>query len=135
MPALLRLSLLPGATSRTFDSLLDVAVKRLRDLEKVANIPSTSEAEDIPPITDIPSPPYRSQDIYIQFPETSPLALWGFSVEHLWQSAMNMDGKPQVWDLLTSRLLLWRSLVGEDASPVGEWARKQVVSNVAISKL
>ena len=32
-----------------------------------------------------------------------------------------------VWAMLTSRLVVWRALVGEEATRVGEWARKEGV--------
>jgi len=40
---------------------------------------------------------------------------------------MTLEEKFAKWDALTSRLLQWRGIVGEDGSPVGEWARKEVV--------
>jgi nucleolar pre-ribosomal-associated protein 1 len=40
---------------------------------------------------------------------------------------MTLEEKFMKWDVLTSRLLQWRGIVGEDGSPIGEWARKEAV--------
>ncbi|KAG6375258.1 ribosome 60S biogenesis N-terminal-domain-containing protein [Boletus reticuloceps] len=63
-----------------------------------------------------------------------PLRTWDEIVEALWRAAMapvndDDDGTHGTWTMamLTRRLLVWRALVGEEACPVGEWARREVV--------
>ena len=53
--------------------------------------------------------------------------VWGDAVETLWRIAMTFETKISAWNTLTCRLLLWRAIVGEDASVVGEWARREVI--------
>lgn len=53
--------------------------------------------------------------------------VWGKGVEALWRVTMTFNEKLSNWDALTCRFLLWRAIVGEDASQVGEWARREVI--------
>jgi len=53
-------------------------------------------------------------------------------VEMLWRSAMTLEQKCPAWDLLTPKLLVWRMIVDEDGSQVGEWARIQVLRIVSV---
>lgn len=72
-------------------------------------------------------PPHRSQGLHrLDFGDD--LNSWGCIVEDLWRVSMSCDGNGAAWGQLTSRLLVWRAIVGERGSPVGEWARKQTVS-------
>lgn len=72
-------------------------------------------------------PPHRSQGLHrLDFRDD--LNSWGCIVEDLWRVSMSCDGNGATWGRLTSRLLVWRAIVGERGSPVGEWARKQTVS-------
>jgi nucleolar pre-ribosomal-associated protein 1 len=58
------------------------------------------------------------------------LQSWGDSVEMLWRVVMNFEEKSAAWDALTCRLLLWRTIVGEEGSAVGEWSRRELVQNL-----
>lgn len=72
-------------------------------------------------------PPHRSQGLHrLDFGDD--LHSWGCIVEDLWRVSMSCDGNGAAWGRLNSRLLVWRAIVGERGSPVGEWARKQTVS-------
>ena len=53
-------------------------------------------------------------------------------MEMLWRSAMTLEQKCPAWDLLTPKLLVWRMIVDEDGSQVGEWARIQVLKIVSV---
>jgi nucleolar pre-ribosomal-associated protein 1 len=47
---------------------------------------------------------------------------------------MMLDEKFMKWDALTGRLLRWRGIVGEEGSPMGEWARLEAV-RVSVSSI
>jgi nucleolar pre-ribosomal-associated protein 1 len=73
-------------------------------------------------------PPHSGEELHVAG-DHDLLLTWGKSVEYLWQASMTLSHKPLVWDALTSRLLIWRSVVGE-SSAVGEWARMVTVENL-----
>ena len=77
------------------------------------------------------APPHSAQTLHLS-PASVGLRTWGTCVEALWQVAMRLETKCAEWDMLTARLLLWRSLVGEEGSEVGEWARREVVKNLEV---
>ncbi|CAL1701993.1 unnamed protein product [Somion occarium] len=76
----------------------------------------------------IPAPPHPSRKLWLRA-KTEPLWLWGRTLEDLWQVTLQMERCP-CWKGLTYRLLLWRAIVGEQRSVVGEWARRQVLRGV-----
>ena len=69
--------------------------------------------------------PQIGPDLYA-VDDRDPLLRWGRSIEDLWQASMTLPDKPLVWDALTRRLLIWKSVVGEDGSALGEWVRQNV---------
>ncbi|KZT20563.1 hypothetical protein NEOLEDRAFT_1140540 [Neolentinus lepideus HHB14362 ss-1] len=130
VPAIVRVSLsLVGVIVAGLPSLLDKTFKWLLHFE--ANIQSEINQSWKYPVSaqPVPSPPHRSQTLHA-VPERDPVLVWGQSVESLWRVSMTLDEKSCSWDGLTSRLLIWRALVGPEVSPVGEWARRQAVSNM-----
>lgn len=94
----------------------------------------------IPPIgtrihtfsNDVPVGPFKAHDIHELCNDDNRLQMWGSAVEALWRVTMTLDNKPSAWDALTARLLIWRAIVGTEGSTLGEWARKQVVHNMAM---
>lgn len=105
-------------------SVLEAFVVQLAIVEQTLDTPirdrSHSTSSDV-------LPPHRSQGLH-RLDFLDDLNSWGCIVEDLWKASMSCDGNRAPWDRLTSRLLLWRAIVGERGSPVGEWARKQTVS-------
>jgi nucleolar pre-ribosomal-associated protein 1 len=79
-------------------------------------------------------PPHRSHRLHTPLPKSNAqdtLWLWGWSVEYLWRASMTGGHRaPEGWGALTRRLLIWRAMVGEEGSEVGEWARREVVGCV-----
>lgn len=76
-------------------------------------------------------PPHSGEDLHV-VGDFDPLLTWGKSVEYLWQASMTLPDPPAVWDVLTPRLLVWRSVFGEEGSAVGEWARILTVQSLRI---
>jgi nucleolar pre-ribosomal-associated protein 1 len=125
----LRLSLLPGPRSRGLCTVLDKAVRHLLDLETKVNLPQTFPLMTPQPQPLLPLPPHESHGLYPS-PEIEKdlIWLWGRSIESLWRVSMTVEEEGlSAWEALTARLLLWRGMVGEERSLVGEWARRQVV--------
>ncbi|KAG6810206.1 hypothetical protein H0H92_012897 [Tricholoma furcatifolium] len=70
---------------------------------------------------------------------------WGINVESLWRISINLDDSAssdldlELWGPLTSRMLIWRTISGSQwnigvdvgIDCVSEWARRQVVRNMA----
>jgi nucleolar pre-ribosomal-associated protein 1 len=75
---------------------------------------------------------HGAPDLLEPMSEQDPVQVWGEGVEALWRITMTLESKTPTWDALTCRLLLWRAIVGEDGSAVGEWARKEVVRNLGM---
>ncbi|KAJ7670238.1 ribosome 60S biogenesis N-terminal-domain-containing protein [Mycena rosella] len=126
-PVVLRLSSLPGPSPLALPELLDHCLDGVKLLETGLDIP---RSRTMPLRTgSVPDmPPHSGQELQL-VGDYDPLQTWGKSVEYLWQASMTLADKPPVWDALTSRLLVWRSVVGEEGSPVGEWARKATLQN------
>lgn len=112
--------------------LLDQATDRLKLLEASAHIPHV--LDENPRLKQSrPLPPHRSHGLYEPYPVDNPLQLWGDSVEALWRVTMTFEEKSAAWDALSSRLVIWRAIVGEEVSAVGEWVRTEVVQNIGQS--
>lgn len=127
----LRLSLsTEGAAVIGLSSLLDKAFSWLLRLEADISITQSWKYPDTP--SRLLQPPHRAQTLHI-VPERDPVLVWGESVERLWRVSMTLPRKSPSWDGLTSRLLVWRAIVGPEVSPVGEWARREVVRNLSTS--
>lgn len=130
-PVVLRLSLLPGTPLQKLHSLLKVSIGTLQVIEEntkvhgleriVVKAPSTSR-----------DPPHPSAELFDleELDDTDDLRIWGEIVENLWRAGMTVQQPNGAWDALTCRLLVWRSIVGEEGSEVGGWARREVVANL-----
>ncbi|KAJ7044085.1 ribosome 60S biogenesis N-terminal-domain-containing protein [Mycena alexandri] len=128
-PVILRLSALPGPPPLALPDLLESCLKGLKLFETRLDIPRsrvTFKNASVPCM-----PPHSGQDLQV-VGDHDALLTWGKSVEYLWQASMTLSEKPLVWDALTSRLLIWRSLVGKEGSTVGEWARMLAVHTRAL---
>ncbi|TFK53356.1 hypothetical protein OE88DRAFT_1696250 [Heliocybe sulcata] len=130
VPAVVRVSLapvgvvvtgLPSLLDKTFDWLLHFEATIVSEINSSWKYPGSAEA--------LPLPPHGSQTLHY-VPERHSVLVWGQSVESLWRVSMSLGEKSSSWDGLTSRLLVWRALVGPEVSPVGEWARREVVRNL-----
>lgn len=128
--AILRLSMLPGQTVLGLASLLNGAVNCLKRMETTVLIPSSSKRLSSAMLKPC-RPLFRASEIHEPYPEREPWQTWGQCVETLWHATMTMGSKPPVWDVLCSRLSLWRAVTGSEASPIGEWARMQVICNLS----
>ncbi|EGO30148.1 hypothetical protein SERLADRAFT_444262 [Serpula lacrymans var. lacrymans S7.9] len=127
---ILRLSVLPGKSNPHLPSLITRAVYCLEKLETTITYDQDVDKTISRCRTRIPLPPYPARGFHDVPHVDDPLDIWGKAVETLWQASMSLDEKTSAWDALTSRLLIWRSMVGEEISPVGEWARREVVCNL-----
>ncbi|KAG9316608.1 hypothetical protein JVU11DRAFT_2662 [Chiua virens] len=121
----LRLSLIPDIPGHT---LLGVLCRTAEDLRRSE---SSIELHRLPLTRDClqpqPLPPHRAQGLHDIPAAVESLWMWGQIVETLWRAAMSLDKGTPVWGMLTRRLIVWRALIGEDGSQVGEWARKEAV--------
>lgn len=121
----LRLSLIPGIPGHSLRDVLSRAAEYLQHLE-----PAIHPHRSLRPIEQQNShalPPHRAQGLHDAPATVDPLRTWGEIVEALWRASMSLDDGTHAWAVLTRRLVVWRALVGEEASQVGEWARKEVV--------
>ena len=128
---ILRLSLLSGSPLNNLSTLLDHALDCLNKFETRVEIRSTI-TQTVP--TDFLTSLHRSSELHQPCLIKDPLLLWGSMVEMLWRSVMTHEQKCPAWDLLTPKLLVWRTIVGREGSQVGEWARTQVLGIVASKK-
>ncbi|KAL4075510.1 ribosome 60S biogenesis N-terminal-domain-containing protein [Scleroderma citrinum] len=79
-------------------------------------------------LRELASPPHYAQGLHTIPTITNSFHAWGKIVEGFWRVSMALDHRTSAWDNLTNRLLIWRGIVGEDDSPVGEWARKETIN-------
>ena len=82
-----------------------------------------------PDLITLASSLHRSQHLFDAPPAPTP-EMWGACVEALWRVSMTLPGKTDEWDALSQRLLIWRSMAGAERTPVGEWARREVVGSL-----
>lgn len=120
---ILRLSAAP-ALPQELGTLIATATKQLHILEQ--DTPLQHTAAPLP----VSLEALHTATTLWQTRSDDALALWGYCVESLWCASMATDEKTSAWDALTSRLLVWRAIVGADAAPTGEWARREVVRSV-----
>ncbi|KAJ7759032.1 ribosome 60S biogenesis N-terminal-domain-containing protein [Mycena olivaceomarginata] len=129
-PVIWRLSALPGPSAHALPDLLDHSFKGLELLETQIEFPRSRptglRSASVPCM-----PPHSGEDLHV-VGDFDPLLTWGKSVEYLWQASMTLPDPPAVWDVLTPRLLVWRSVFGEEGSAVGEWARILTVQSLRI---
>ena len=123
----LRLSLIPGIPGHSLRSVLSRAAEYLQHLEPAIHLHRPLRPVDQPNPHALAPPPHRAQGLCDVPTTADPLRTWGEIVEALWRAAMSLDDGTHAWAALTRRLIVWRALVGEEACPVGEWARKEVV--------
>jgi nucleolar pre-ribosomal-associated protein 1 len=124
----LRLSLLPGPPIPHLSLLVEQLLGSLKRFEKEMRLPLSYHNGHAA----------QSQTLrlhgalgLLEAPSShDPVQIWGEGVEALWRITTTFERKISAWDALTCRLLLWRSVVGEDGSVVGEWARKEVIRNL-----
>ncbi|KIM48447.1 hypothetical protein M413DRAFT_16355 [Hebeloma cylindrosporum] len=150
VPVILRLALLDGPPLAALPSLLDRSVDCLEKLESTMqfNLSSPSISTTDQDINLIPYPPHRSHSIHQRLSSSSsvqnalqtepdPQQLYGVLLEMLWRASMTLDGKCAAWEKLTPRMLLWRSIAPQNSANAGsrfevaEWARREVVVNIA----
>lgn len=127
VPVVLRLSLLPGPQIAGIDGLVTRCLTLLKVLEGNVTIftaPLSLRADTFKRVL-----PHRAHDLFVA-PTSCATQDWGVCVEALWRVTMTRQKKCPEWEELTSRLLIWRSLVGEDGSKIGEWARREVVVSI-----
>ncbi|KAH0839437.1 ribosome 60S biogenesis N-terminal-domain-containing protein [Lanmaoa asiatica] len=130
----LRLSLVPGVPYHALHGVLSRAAAYLQHLEYSIHLCRLRQPVERN-LHALPSPPHHAQGLHnLPAMDDEPLQTWGEIVEMLWRVAMSLDDDDDDdgthvhgWAMLTRRLVVWRALVGEEASPVGEWARKEVV--------
>jgi nucleolar pre-ribosomal-associated protein 1 len=133
----LRLSLLPGVAIPRLPNLVTVTMDGLKRLESELEDPEL-EYPEIPTLmvhyhdmTDSDAPPYRSRGLHQPPVYKHQLHAWVCSVEALvWRVVIRLEEKHPAWDGLTCRLLLWRSIVGGERHPTGEWVHREVVKNL-----
>lgn len=134
-PLILRLSLLFGPSSYHLAPAIALATHALSALETKLELSSASHTSlalyclRTPTDAHTSLPPHTTSTLHLAKPEAG-LGTWGACVEALWRAAMSLEEKCEEWGALTARLLLWRTLVGEEGSMVGEWARREVVQNL-----
>ncbi|KAK0205877.1 ribosome 60S biogenesis N-terminal-domain-containing protein [Desarmillaria ectypa] len=124
---LLRLALLPGPLIPSSASLLNRTVYCLQETEKQIEWKPLGMSKSAPtPLSSLHTKLHL-------FNNTSddPVREWGQAVELLWRVSMTFPNKEPAWDLLSSRLLIWRTLVdAADFSGVAEWARAEIIRNL-----
>lgn len=113
-------------SQQELERIITPATTRLSILEKDIEL----HQNDVQPLA-LPKAPYTSSTLW-QTHSASTSSLWGFCVEGLWRASMSVDEKVSAWDVLMSRLLVWRAMVG-DTTQIGEWARREVVRNISSS--
>ncbi|KAK7440039.1 hypothetical protein VKT23_017290 [Stygiomarasmius scandens] len=117
---LLRLSLLPGKHIPNIERLITKTVQVMPDEVDAGNrlLSGFDATRNTSPHTS-----FRLHEKETVDQER----VWGKTIEAFWRVSMTFERKSTAWDFLTARLLVWRSAVGQDKSPIGEWARQQVV--------
>lgn len=123
VPVALRLGLFPGTRSIHLQSLVNRLLLFLREFEKQITFSKSYRRR----ICNAGPPPHRELGRHETPACDDHMQVWGDAVEALWRITMTFETKISAWDSLTSRLLLWRAIVGENASVIGEWARREVI--------
>ncbi|KAH9916809.1 ribosome 60S biogenesis N-terminal-domain-containing protein [Fomitopsis serialis] len=128
---LLRVALLPGSPTLALNRIVGPCLSWLTKMEEGLNVNSA------PPLSvysqDQPSrhlPPHSSHGLFDHGPHDA-VQEWGECVERLWRTCMVQDVKCVEWDALTHRLLVWNAVKVGEQTVVGEWARQEVVQNLA----
>ncbi|KAJ7109702.1 ribosome 60S biogenesis N-terminal-domain-containing protein [Mycena crocata] len=130
-PVIMRLGMIPGPSPHALPELLSSCLKAVRLFEAHLDIPRSGTV--VLRNASLPDrPPHSGQDLQV-VGDYDLLLMWGKTIEYLWQASMTLSEAPLVWDALTCRLLVWRSLVGAEGTDVGEWARQVTVQNLRSS--
>ena len=124
----LRLSTIPDVPGHPLLGVLARAAESLYHLESAIHLHQLQQPIERNSPT-LALPPHRAQGLLGVLTTVEPLRAWGEIVEALWRAgtALEYASGTHTWAMLTRRLLVWRALVGEEGSQVGEWARKEVV--------
>ncbi|KAK0490295.1 ribosome 60S biogenesis N-terminal-domain-containing protein [Armillaria novae-zelandiae] len=123
---LLRLALLPGSLIPTSASLLKRAVQCLEEMERQIEWKPLESRRAPTPLSSL----HTKFHLFNNASE-DPVREWGLTVESLWRVSMTFSNKEPAWDLLSSRLLIWRALMdAADDNCVAEWARAEVIRNL-----
>ncbi|KAG6849538.1 hypothetical protein H0H93_007626 [Arthromyces matolae] len=126
----LRLTQIPGVPSINMTTLIDRLIKCLSVLETSIVLPQIPL--DLPRSKTNSNCLHRSNSIH-EGSNCEPLQSWGMCVEGLWRILMALEDKSESWDIVTSRILVWRAITGI-VDGVPEWARRQVVCNMKYSR-
>ncbi|KAF8959548.1 ribosome 60S biogenesis N-terminal-domain-containing protein [Flammula alnicola] len=141
VPVILRLASLSGPALASLPSLLDLAVKCLEQVESTVHLDSYSSPQEV--LNFMSSPPHHALTLHQRLlPSQSPTPSLSRQVlvrviGMLWRASMSVDRGCAAWEKLTPRVLLWRSLAGEQSGMIdaslgsAEWARKEVVVNLS----
>ncbi|KAI0666153.1 ribosome 60S biogenesis N-terminal-domain-containing protein [Trametes maxima] len=132
VPVTLRLALLPGRPASHIAASLARCVRCLEEMEVEVAIPTSGHLSarlQAEPSETAFVKLHHSQHLFDPPPAPS-IEQWGECVEALWRVAMASPHKTVEWDALSSLLLLWRSIAGSSRTPVGEWARREVLENL-----
>ena len=124
-----------GGEIHEFPELLERAVGCLETFEEKTKLEVTSSSSSprLSAVTPQPQPPpHLAHSLHSPVPLSDPLSAWGSCIEMLWRAVMlDQRTSKAVWDALTSRVVLWRGLVGrKGVSEVGEWVRVECVRNL-----
>ena len=132
-PVLLRLALLPGSPTGHVPVLLQRSLSFVTEMETDIAIPTSGSLASTPLFESETRSVtlHRSQQLFDSPPVLS-TELWGACVEALWRVSMVLPYKTAEWDGLSSRILIWRSIAGAERTRVGEWARRETLTNLAI---
>ncbi|PBK72194.1 hypothetical protein ARMSODRAFT_932579 [Armillaria solidipes] len=123
---LLRLALLPGPLIPTSASLLNRTVHCLEEMERQLEWKPLESRRAPTPLSSL----HTKLHLFNNASE-DPVREWGQTVESLWRVSMSFSNKELAWDLLSSRLLIWRALMdAADDCGVAEWARAEVIRNL-----
>lgn len=107
---------------------MDAGLKQLRVFEDSCDFVAAPNAENksvraLPPHSSVG----LDRPVFAADVET-----WGRAVENLWSVSLRHGVRGPTWDQLTSRLLAWRALIGAEETPLGEWARTQVLDYLSV---
>ncbi len=129
---ILRLCLLSEAPPSNLKTLLDAVLGYLKQCETSNRLTLILHSEE--PTNLLPLPPHRSDRLYEVRESSDALREWGTSIELLWRATMQLEEKVQFWDALTSRLLIWKAIIGTGKSLVADWASREALGLVASAK-
>ena len=121
-----------GEEIHEFPELLERAVGCLEMFEEKTKLEVAPMSES-PRLSQPHPPPHLAHTLHSPFSLSDPLSAWGSCIEMLWRAVMSDTRTSKVvWDALTTRVVLWRGLVGRrGGSEVGEWVRVVCVRNLA----